>query len=135
MELVRTQDMRQKLKEVLADRQKKGRGEMFFTYHRKVKEFMWGNKEEATGQMKMWRQQKKQGLIHINPFNNQTKLINGQEWYILVIQEGSSPETITPLGIDRCGLGFDCPYLVDGFIYCFKQKINRDAIYEYVMKP
>ena len=122
------------LKRILNDRRKK-RGELFFCFHREANDFMWGNKEEATEQMKMWRKQKKQGKIHISPDNNETKLIHGTTWYILVVQEGSSPETIEPVGIDRIGLGFDNIYLVDGYIYCFKQKENRDAIYEYVMKP
>jgi len=135
MELVNAKEMRKALKWVLADRQKKGRGELFFCYHRQLKDFVWGNKEEATEQMKIWRRQKKQGILHIAPYNNETKLINGTTWYTLVIQEGSSPETIKSIGIDRMGLGFDDPYIVDGLIYCFKQKVNRDAIYEYVMKP
>ena len=135
MELIRPDEMHKALKWVLNDRQKKGRGELFFCYHRGEKDFMWGNKEEATEQMKIWRRQKKEGILHMNPKNNATKLINGTTWYILVVQEGSSPATIKPIGIDRLGLGFDDPYLVDGFIYCFKQKTNRDAIYEYVMKP
>lgn len=134
MEVIETKQMRKTLRWVLEERQKKGRGELVFSYHRGVKNFMWGNKEEAVGQMKIWRQQKKKGDLHMNPYNNTTQLINGQEWYCLVVQQGSSPETIKSIGIDRCGLGFDAPYLVDGCIYCFKQKANRDMIYEYVMK-
>ena len=135
MEVIRPDEMRKALKWVLNDRQKKGRGELFFCYHRMAKDFMWGNKEEATEQMKIWRRQKKEGILHMNPKNNVTKLINGTTWYILVVQQGSSPATIQPIGVDRLGLGFDDIYLVDGFIYCFKQQANRDAIYNYVMKP
>jgi len=133
MQIVQIKEMKKALKWVLEDRQKKGRKELFFCYHRGVQDFMWGNKDEATEQMKIWRQQKKKGILHMNPYNNQTKLINGQEWHILVVQQGATPETIESIGIDRCGLGFDDTFLVDGFIYCFKQKENRDMIYKYVM--
>jgi hypothetical protein len=134
MTTIHADEMTKALKWLLNDRQK-GRGELFFCYIRRLKDFMWGNKEEATWQMKEWRKMKKQGLLYIDAFNNMTIHINGTTWYMLVIQSGSSPKTIKSVGIDPMGIGFDSPCFVDGYIYCFKQKANRDAIYEYVMKP
>jgi len=135
MTFYQTSDMCSKLKNMVDDRQKKERGELFCCFHRKRKATMWGNKPELVEQMKIWRQQKKQGIIHFNPKNNRTKVISGQTFYILVVQEGSSPETIKPIGIDPFGIGFDegC-YLVDGIIYAFVHEANRDAVFGYVMK-
>ena len=126
--------MRGALKHMVTDRQKE-RGELFCFFHRKCNKLMWGNKPELVDQMKQWRKQKKQGILHLNPKNNRTKVINGVTFYILVIQQGSSPETIDPIGIDPFGGGFDDGmYLVDGMIYAFKHEANRDAVFGYVMK-
>jgi hypothetical protein len=134
MTFFNTKEMRGKLSRFVADQQKE-RGELFCFYHRKCKQKMWGNKPELVEQMKDWRQQKKKGEIHLNPKNNRTKVIGGVTFYILVIQQGSSPETIEPIGIDPFGLGFDeGAYLVDGMIYAFIHEANRDAIFSYVMK-
>jgi hypothetical protein len=39
-------------------------------------------------------------------------------------------------GGDVVGMGFDDgPFLVNGQIYCFKNKDNRDIIFNHVMKP
>jgi hypothetical protein len=129
-----TNDMRSHLKGLVADRQKE-RGEIVCYYHRKGKFTCWSNKPEMVEQMKIWRKQKKQGALHLNPKNNRTKVISGETFYILVIQQGSSPETIEPIGIDPFGFGFDeGAYLVDGMIYAFKHEANRDAVFAYVMK-
>jgi hypothetical protein len=132
MPLYKTSDMRSLLSNMVEDRQKK-RGEMFCFYHRKEAVICWGNKPELVEQMKIWRKQKKQGILHMNPKNNRTKIIGGQTFYILVVQQGSSPATIDPIGIDPFGVGFDeGAYLVDGLIYAFKQEANRDAVFGYV---
>jgi len=126
---------KQDLKGVIADRDKK-QGDIFFCFHREANQFMWGSKELATEQMKEWRRMKKEGEIHMNPKNNRTRIIGGKEWHILVVQYGSSPEAIQSIGIDSLGMGFDDgQFFVDGLIYCFKSQVNRNRIFEYVMKP
>jgi len=135
MTFFNAKDMRSHLKHMVDDRQKKERGELFCFYHRKSENTCWGNKPELVEQMKIWRKQKKQGTLHLNPYNNRTKVIAGETFYILVVQQGSSPETIEPIGIDPFGFGFDeGMYLVDGMIYAFKHEANRDAVFAYVMK-
>ena len=117
------------LKAMLKDRQKT-RGETFFFHHRKQDHLMWGNNEELTEQMKLWRKQRKDGIIKIMDYNNHTKTIQGQEWHILVVQHTEEWRD----SIDPVGLGFDdAVFLVSGLIYCFKRIENRDATYKYVM--
>ena len=118
------------LKETMADRQK-SRGETWFCYHQAKQQKMWGNNEEMTEQMKIWRQQQKNGKLMMEEENNQTVKIQGREWYILVIQ----PTNDNDCSIDPMGFGYDDgAFMVSGFIYHFTRKENRDAIYKYVMK-
>jgi len=127
--IITRKQMVAELKDMLKDRQKT-RGETFFFHHRKQDHLMWGNNEELTEQMKIWRKQRKDGIIKIMEYNNHTKMIQGQEWHILVVQDVE--EWRNP--IDPVGLGFDNgAFLVSGLIYCFKRIENRDATYKYVM--
>jgi len=115
------------LKSVLADRQK---GETFFFWHIKVKEVMHGTNANLKDQMLIWRRQRKEGKVKIEPYNNVTKKIQGEDWYILVVQD---PIEENNRGLDPIGFGFDTAYLVSGLIYCFKSEHNRDATYKFVM--
>ncbi len=116
------------LKDMLKDRQKT-RGETFFFRHAIQDKLMWGNNVELTEQMKIWRKQRKQGVIEIHEYNNHTKKIDGTDWHILVVQQ--TGDYLGP--IDTLGFGFDNVFMVSGFIYCFKRIENRDATYKYVM--
>jgi hypothetical protein len=113
----------------------KPEGEMFFCFHRQRNEYMWGNKQHARKLMIELRNMKKAGKIHLNAKNNRTRIKGGKQWHILVLQGGSSPETFVSVGIDQIGLGFDDEMLlVDGYIYAFRSKTNRDLVFNYVMK-
>ena len=119
---------RDMLLHAISDRRKHGRKETCMSYYRQERDMGWMNNEETTEQMKIWRRLRKSGELVMIPENNKTKLIGGKEWYILVVQ--------SPTGdfIDPIGLGFDdCPFVVGGYIYMFKSKINRDATFNYVM--
>ena len=129
---VTTKEQKQLLARTIKDRQKP-REETFFFYHRKAREVMWGNNTELTEQMMIWRKQRKEGTLMIQPCNNRTKIIKGKTWYILVVQQLKNGQ-IEDIGIDTLGLGFDeGAYLVTGIIYVFKHEANRDATYKYVM--
>jgi len=128
MKMVSTKDKVAELKEHVKDRQKT-RGETFFFRHAIQDELMWGNNDELREQMKIWRKQRKQGVIEIHDYNNRTKQIDGKDWHILVVQQ--TGDDLGP--IDTLGFGFDNVYMVSGFIYCFKNIKNRDATYKYVM--
>jgi hypothetical protein len=87
------------------------------------------NNKELKVQAKMWRKQRKEGLIQIQEYNNKTKDVDGKEYYSLVVQPTDLDNAdIDPLGLLKIGL------MVSGFVYVFKNKTNRDIIYEYVNK-
>jgi hypothetical protein len=119
----------------IADRQKDkyARRETFFFRHRKLGMISWGTNDELRDQMKRFKEQRKNGVLHINPINNKERMINGEKWFILVVQQGRSTESIESIGIDEIGFGFDNPFIVDGMIYIFRHEANRDAVYKYVM--
>ena len=75
----------------------------------------------------MWRKQRKEGVIQIIEYNNRTYDVDGKEYYSLVVQPSAFCE-LDPLGLLKIGL------MVSGFVYVFKNKTNRDIIYEYVNK-
>ena len=127
--IVSTENMKAMLKRVTEDR-RKSRGETYFCFHQGVQDFSWGNNDELREQMKIWRKQRKDGLIEMLECNNHTKKINGTDWHILVLQQTgdySGP-------FDPSGFGHDDGiFLVSGYIYYFKRIENRDATYKYVM--
>jgi hypothetical protein len=129
-------DSKEFLKEVVADRQKdkNNRRETFFFRHRNTDQVCWGTNDELREEMISFKKAKENRDLHINHLNNRVKMIGGQKWFILVVQQGASPAEIEPIGIDRLGFGFDDGmFLVDGMIYVFRHEANRDAVYKYIM--
>ncbi len=128
MELVTTSDMKALVRATVADRERR-RGETFFFWHEEARQMQWGTNEELIVQMKVWRKAQKEQKIKLRACNNATKLINGQEWFILTVQDFVD-QVANPC---RLGLGFDTGYMVSGSTYVFKHQQNRDATYKYVM--
>jgi len=128
--VVTSNEARGLLKTIVKDREKK-RGETCFYYHRGAKEAMWANNEEMRKQAKDWKKQMKGGdKLQFLEANCQTKLINGEEWHILVCGHETKD-----LGFDPLGFGFDdCQFIVSGFIYFFKHKESRDTIFKWLTK-
>ena len=94
------------------------------------------NKEELTEQMKMWRKLAKQGKLKIHDYNCKSAYLpNNNECWFLVVQayDPSTNEIKEEQPLDPVGW-FLCDELVDGYMYVFKSKKNRDAVQEYVMK-
>ena len=87
------------------------------------------NNKELKVQAKMWRKHRKAGLIQIQDYNNETYEVDGKEYYALVVQPADLEDAqIDPLGLLTIGL------MVSGYVYVFKNKVNRDIIFEYVNK-
>jgi len=120
------------MKRIIEDRDKKQRKETSFTWVHNAKLVSWNTNAEMIQQAKIWRTQKRQGVLIMREHNNQTKLVQGQKWYILVVQD--TDMSCNPQ-LDPLGLGIDeGNFIVSGFIYWFKAEHNRDAIYKYVME-
>jgi hypothetical protein len=103
----------------------KSRGETVFFWHRGLKEANWMTNDDMRDQAKRWKKNKDlQFLEH----NCQSKLVNGEEWHILVC--GHKTED---LGIDPLGMGIDDGiFMVSGYIYWFRHKESRDTIFKYL---
>ena len=91
------------------------------------------NIDELRRNMKDWKKQRKDGVITIQECNNKIITICGKECYILTLQQLDANGKIENTGVDKCGLGFDSPYMITGHTYIFKRKENRDMVYTYVM--
>ena len=115
-----------KLQRAVAD---KKRGEICMFYHREAEDIGFNNKELVGADMKNWRTLRKQGKVEILEENNKKCKIKGRTYYILVVQIPN-----IRMGIDPTGMGWDdVSFLVDGYIYYFQTKVNRDMVYKYVM--
>jgi hypothetical protein len=109
-------EVRRMLKAVVQGR-RKSEGETVFFWHRERKECGWNTNEDMRQQAKIWKKQMKQGVpLEFLEHNNQTKLVNGEEWHILVC--GHADYAIDPLGM---GID-DGIFMVSGYIYWFRHK-------------
>ena len=113
------------LKSACEDRIKK-RGETFFFYHLTMNEVQWGNNDELKTQMKIWKKQKKEGILTINEKNHREFVVNGRTYYTLTLTQENG--FLPP---DRLALAQG--YIVCGMMYWFVRIENRDAVYQYVM--
>lgn len=81
----------------------------------------------------MWRRNALIGQIKINHFNSKELTDpNGIVWFTLVVQAYVAESTNVFSPNDPFGL-FVLNFLVNGHVYAFKDKRNRDAVYNYVM--
>jgi hypothetical protein len=80
--------------------------------------------------MKQWREFAKQGKLIIRECNlAQLKDDDESKWYVFVVQNTDEKKN----NMDMFGM-FILSVMVDGYIYAFKSKTNRDNIRDYVMK-
>ena len=117
------------LEDLIKDRQK-SRGETFCYYHRVADKIYWGTNDEMREQMREWKKQRIDGDITLYEENKNEFKIGKRTYYTFVITplEVGKAEAI---GLDPLGIGMS--YLVDGYIYWFVKKENRDAVFNYVM--
>jgi hypothetical protein len=126
--IVCVQEMRELMKNIVEGR-RKSRGETVFFWHHQMNSAGWATNDEMREQAKIWKQQMKSGdKMEFLKENCQTKLINGEEWHILVCGHKD-------YGIDPLGSGIDDGvFMVSGLIYWFKHKASRDIIFDYLTK-
>lgn len=119
------------LDEITKDRQK-SRGETFFYYHRAMETCCWGTNEELRDEMLSWRNQKRDKTLVIIQENNHEFVIDGKTYYTLTLTQTDKNGTAEQIGFDPLGVG--AGRFVDGIMYWFVAKANRDAVYNYVME-
>ena len=110
--------------------QEKEKTDICWGYNQNVSRICVFDEEELHQQMKVWRTMALEGKIIIMNYNNmKRKTFDGKEWYILVVQ----PKELEDAPLDPVGtmlLGF----MVSGYIYCFKNKKNRNDVAKWVMR-
>jgi hypothetical protein len=123
-------EVRNLLKKVIQGR-RKSEGETVFFWHKLSRQVGWNTNEEMRQQAKLWKRDMKNGnKLQFLECNCQSKLINGEEWHILVCGHETKD-----FGIDPLGMGIDDGSLVvSGMIYWFKNKESRDIIFKYLTK-
>lgn len=85
------------------------------------------NNEEMNDQMRLWKDLAKQGHLTVLECNNQTREIDGKNYYLMTITPCPNTANFDPIGMS---LGF----MVSGYIYVFKMEKNRDAVFGYIKK-
>jgi len=110
----------------------KSRKETFFYYHRKMEDTHWGTNEELLVEMKSWRKQKREKRLTIIEENNNEFVIDGKTYYTLVLTQLAADGEAMSIGFDKLAIGVK--HFVDGMVYWFAAKANRDAAVKYVME-
>ena len=87
------------------------------------------NKKEMNLQAKQWRKYIKDGKLQMKEYNNRTVEIQGETYYMSVIQSVGQDDDIDFFGMMLSGI------MVSGSCYFFKNKHNRDAIFKFVNTP
>jgi len=106
--------------------------ETFFYYHRRMEDCMWGTNEELLVEMKYWRKQKREKSLKILEANNNEFVIDGKTYYTLVLTQLTEDGETQNIGFDKLAIGVK--HFVDGLVYWFVAKANRDATFKYVME-
>lgn len=122
----------EKLLDAIKKDRQKSRGETFFYYHRAMETSCWGTNEELREEMLSWRKQKRNKTLVIIQENNHEFVIDGKTYYTLTLTQTDADGVAQQIGIDPLGIGVG--HFVDGIIYWFVAKANRDAVYNYVME-
>ena len=98
-----------------------------FAFLHKINRFSLYNNSDMQLVMQDWKESAKQGKITVLECNNKTREINGKDFYILTITLQPNTEMVDPIGL---ALNF----MVNGWVYVFRRKSNRDAVFNYVKK-
>jgi len=106
--------------------------EIAICFIKSMDEFSLFNNAIMKTQMTQWRKEAKQGKVKIMAYNNKTKIINGKEYYTLIVQPYKD-EKLCLCEIDVMAL-FCGGEMVSGYMYMFNNVTNRDMVYNYVMK-
>ena len=104
-------------------------GDIAFTFYRPNGLISAYDKATFQRNFKTWRKMVKQGKITFLEDNNITvKDDSGREWYCFVLQDTDIElDNLDPIAMFNFGV------IVDGCVYYFSNKDNRDKSYKYLM--
>ena len=101
--------------------------EVAFVYNTFRDEFSFFNKEEMTYVIQQWKTDFHEGKINISYEHCKKVHFNGKTYFTIVIQ----PLEEFPF-VDPTGYLLESSFIVNGFIYYFRRKSNRDHIMEWL---
>lgn len=110
------------------------KGAKVFTYHKRFNEWSWLDAPVYKEQFKQYKKQIKNKTIVIDGENNDEHSLNGIKWYSLCIQKWDKEEddygemTLCKGSLDLFG------YMIDGYVYYFEKKADRDNAYNWLVK-
>ena len=100
-----------------------------WSYHPEHKKLVWMNKENLNYNFKSLRKEYKLGKIKCDEKNHREFILNNKSvWYSLTLQHPTEC-----MGLDLAGLKL-FSHLVDGHMFFFSSKSNRDSMYNYLIK-
>jgi len=101
--------------------------EVAFVYNTFHDEFSFFNKEEMTHVIQQWKTDFHEGKINIMDEHCKTVHFNGKNYSTIVIQPIEEIPFVDPTGylLESC-------FIVNGFIYYFRRKSNRDKIMDWL---
>ncbi|AIF72177.1 MAG: hypothetical protein QLV_11 [Qinghai Lake virophage] len=105
------------------------KGDVVWTWNKTHMAFSVYKEEQFRPQMAELRRLAKEGEIVIKKYNsNSATTFDGNEWHFLVVQRvDKTYDTFDPAGLFLLGIG------VEGDIYAFKRRTNRNRVQKYIM--
>lgn len=102
---------------------------MFYNQH--LKNWAWLDEYAYRMEFKRFKYLIKSDNLVCHEYNNKTHSLNGVEWYSLCLQEYKNGELNTDLDIGSVEI-FN--YIVNGYVYYFKNQKDRDNAFEFISK-
>lgn len=100
--------------------------EIAFAYNVYRNEFSFFNKKDMVTNIKQWKEDIRQHKLNIGYENCATAYFNGKKYYTFVLQYENVP-------IDPTGYCWEnSSFVVNGFIYYFRRRSNRDIIIQWI---
>ena len=103
-------------------------GASCWSWHHHEKDFMWCDTDMFNTECKRFRKLRKEGKIIIREENNQTHKLGNVEWHCFVVTSVNNSMQMCPASLNLFGMD------VDGSVYWFNKKTNRDIVYKFLIK-
>jgi len=101
--------------------------EVAFVYNTFRDEFSFFNKEEMKNVITKWKSDVQDGKINIAYEHCKKVYFNGKKYFTIVVQ----PVEEFPF-VDPTGYFLESSFIVNGFIYYFRRKTNRNTIMDWL---
>ncbi len=100
------------------------------SWHKNSQDLMWLDNGPMLGQAKEWAGFERKGIMNCFGHNNKTVKLGEHTFYTLMITSGISGVdfNMDPFALLMCG------QQIDGSVYFFRNKVNRDRIFAYLDK-